>query len=427
MRAGVAISIGALVVTAGAVWYFGALPFKTPGGSVPAGGTAAMTGRNLRVTDAAPEDLPGLAAFLAKVPFEQRSQFVRSKLTVLSAEAAADRAKIAAFLRSGADVEIERPALMSARFSKGRTTMRRYLLDLLEKFPPEEGVALAREVLADARDFRESYLCLRALEHFQPEANRADAVAAMQRTLTAAGRPVHAGREMETYLAEYDRFAEPVAHYSLDELHPQVMEVLREHPILAGRYTQAVEAFPPGQQATVYNDLFAHPEIAQELVNGTGTRSTDVWLSPTFRQQAARLFASGMSNGQQEAFVNSLAGETGLHFAPKPLAEPSQPVLQPTDPDKDVTQAKARLAMLEAVAPQAKSPESKAAVEDTRAAIQAEIAGNAEAPRKRLSPVTLPIPDALGDPAGVIDQPGGNAAQPGGGNAGNPEPAKTGN
>ncbi len=384
-----------------------------------------MATRNLRVVDNAPDDLPGLAVFLARVPLDQRAQFVRAKVMPLSAANAADREKIAAFLRSGADVEIERPAAMSARFSKGRTTMRRYLLDLLEKFPPAEGAALAREVLAGAGDFRESYLCLRALEHFQPDANRADALAAMQRALSAAAHPVRGGRDMEVYLAQYDRFAEPMAHYALVELHPQAMQVLQENPMLAGRYTQAVESFPQGQQATAYNDLFARTEIAQELVNGTGTRSTDVWLAPTFRQQAARLFASGMSDAQQEAFINSLAGETGLHFTPKPLAEPAHPVLQPTDPDQDTAQAKARLAMLEAVAPRVKSPETKATVEETRAAIQAEIAGNAEVPRKRLSPVNLPIPDALGDPAGVIDQPPGNApapATPPSGTENNPNP-----
>jgi len=183
--------------------------------------------------------------------------------------------------------------------------------------------------------------------------------------------------------------------------------------LLGEHVPYAVEAFPEGQQAGIYNDLFAQPAIAQELINSTGTRSVDVWNSAAFRQQAARMFAS-MSEGNRQTFIHSLAEETGLHFTPKPLAEPAQPQLQPTDPEKDIARAKARLAMLDAVAPQATTPTTKTAVTESRTAIQEEIAASAELRPKRISPVNLPIPDPFGAPAGVIDQQAqaGPGAQP---------------
>jgi len=425
MRASVAVSIVALFATTGAVWYFGAMPFKVGAPSPGMRSGSSSTERARRVAEPVPDDLPGLAAFLSQLKLEERAQFVREKVAPLDPAKPADREKIRVCLLSGANVEIERPSRMPSRISIGdTTTLRRYLLELLEKFPPAEGIPLAKAVLAKASDFRESYLCLRALEQFQPGANRDDAAATMQRTLAAAAKPVRGGREIESYIGQYDRFAEPIAQYALTDLHPQVMEMLKANPTMAGRYTQAVEAFPEAQQIAAYNDLFAQPAIAQELVNATGTRSADVWLSPTFRQQAARMFA-GMGTTHQEVFINSLGQETGLHFVPKPLAEPERPSLQPTDPDKDAANAKARLAMLEAVVAQAKTNEVKAAATEARGSIESELAENATLPRRRFSPVNLPILDPLGAPAGSVDQTPG--ATPGSGTPPEPAPGSGGN
>ena len=412
MRASTAVSIVALVVTAGAVWYFRDLPLGAAGKKpeAPVSGVAQKSERAslLRgpgVVELAPADLPGLAAFLAQVPLDQRGQFVREKVATLSAAQAEDREKIRAFLRSGADVEIEHPTEGGLPLDAGRTTLRRYFLSLLEKFPAAEGVPLAREVLATTGDFRESYLCLAALEKFQPDANRADAAAAMQRALAAvAARPMKSGRDGQAYIEEYDRFAEPLAQYALVELHPQALRVVQANPTLVGRYTQAIESYPAAAQAAAYRDLFAQSDVAQELMVAAETRSANVWSVPAFREGAARTFASQMAEGQRVAFIQSLGEETGLHFEPKPLAAVTpEPVLKATDPAKDVAQAQDRLKMLDTVAPLSTTPATKTALAEARAAIQAEI-DDVPTLKQRGKTLPLPVPSAFGDPVGVADQ-----------------------
>ncbi len=86
----------------------------------------------------------------------------------------------------------------------------------------------------------------------------------------------------------------------------------------------------------------------------------------------------------------------------KPLAEPKQPALQPIDSTAEAARAKARLAMLEALAPAAQKPELKSALESSRDEVKQEIESLPATPRRGLQAVELPKLDPLGSPASTL-------------------------
>jgi hypothetical protein len=350
----------------------------------------------------APADLAELAVWLKKIPLDQRNQFIRERVTGLSLKNAATRAKIRAFLLNGADVEIERPGDHAILSEFGTTSLRRYFLDQLDDFPASEAVPIAREILATSPDFQVAYLCLRTLEHHQPDANRPDALEAMRRVLPAAAQPAKPGRDTERYLATYDRLAEPIAHYRLAELQPLATQVLAANPFMAGRYTQALESFEPAQRESALNEIFAQPDVVREMLGSSGSRSANIWMDPGFRARTARFFASQMAPAQRLSLITSLSEDTGARYASRPLAESKIPTLQPIDSAAEANSAKARLAMLDALAPHATTPELKTALENSRTEVAKEAAAPAEPPLRR-KPIVLPNLDPLGAPASALD------------------------
>lgn len=407
MRASVLVGITALAATSVAVWHFGSTPLPREARRAAGAGTGnpVAEGQQRKFGESAPKDLASLATWLKDVPLTQRDQFIRESVTILKTADAQDRAKIREFLLAGGDVEIIHPDQanhpLSAEFT---TTLRLYLLGLLEEFPGSEAISLSREILAKSPPFRESLLCLRALERHRPDGNRTEALVAMQSILPAAAKPATQGQAVERYIAEYDRVAEPIAHYRLSEIHPRALEMVKANPFMAGRYTQAVMAYPEPARDAAITELFADPAVATELLGASATRSADVWQVPKFRAEVARMFSGSMNDPQRKAMVASLAEPTGMVYEPKPLAAPKTAELVPLQPKQELDRAKARLAMIEALAPLSITPEVKAEVASAKTQVEEEIRTVAEMEPTR--PQALKIPESVlrGEPASASEQ-----------------------
>ena len=296
---------------------------------------------------------------------EQRQAAANDLISKLKQHGPAGLQAARDFLRAGQDVQFQGGyAMMNGKMTMA-PSLRYAMVGALADWPGNEDLHVTRDLLGSTSKLSEAGLLIRQMEAKSPGTYKAEAIQTLQKLAALPQQPQN---------GFYDGGAtifDGLRYFKAPELIPAAEQLVQKNGWAGLQYLQALGDLPQGVRGDAVERLFANADFVKQITSSPYTLQGISYTDPVISAKVAQLF-SGMERKAKEQFLMSVATAQPVYVRTGFLDDGSG--FKAPDAATQMTQLKARLALVNQIAPQANTPVLQERLQDARDSLQKAIA-----------------------------------------------------
>ena len=241
--------------------------------------------------------------------------------------------------------------------------LRTLLMDKLSEWPASETSDLAREIMQTTRSFSEAAIAIGNLEKGFPGMYRNEAIQTLLKL--AALRP-----ERDYEIGDDFVISSAIKGFKALELLPVAEDAANKRSSYIPQLVEALDALPADARGPVLQRLFDNGKMAEVIAKDDHA----LWLlnfsEPDTLRNTAQVFAANTDRHFREKFLTDIASKYSVQFYGDGSSSGNMKI--DNVPDR-IARLKARLVLLDTIAPQCDTAVQQERLQDARDSLQTEI------------------------------------------------------
>jgi hypothetical protein len=282
-----------------------------------------------------------IASFSGMKP-DQRNAAVTRLIDQLRQQGPAGLQAVRDYLRAGQDVSLGGGYMVA----NGKVTMspslRHAMLNALGDWPGNESLQITREVMGSTTRLSDVGILIQQLESKSPGTFKAEAIEIIQKL---ASMPQQQGDAANIVI-------EALRHFKAPELIPAAEQLAQNNVRSAIQVIQALGDLPQDVRGAAVERLFANPDVARQIAGNPKILRGLSYKDPAVAGNVARLFSENMEVHARANFLGRLTEQPLANVSTGFSSAGFLPAYQVPDPETHAAELKARLALLDRIAPQ---------------------------------------------------------------------------